>query len=217
MKVFARVSGLLALATVILAGATPSPAATPAGGTINSTMTSASWIGQTYAVSAVADPTECPPLADPFNLICDHYYLTVSDLGGANHYSWVFSAYMLGATVTVPVYGRLSDIYGRRRFFVLAAEDEEASKLAGDSGDVLVRFLSGERPQRLFEPRDRLGRMSLAEVDLGETRGYTGSRVAEFGSLERRQRLLEQGARLLGPGSPPGHLARAVVEIRAHE
>jgi EmrB/QacA subfamily drug resistance transporter len=43
----------------------------------------------------------------------------VGDLGGVEHYSWVFSAYMLGSTVTVPVYGRLSDIYGRRRFFAL--------------------------------------------------------------------------------------------------
>src|ERR671924_1537476 len=41
----------------------------------------------------------------------------VGDLGGVEHYSWVFSAYMLGSTVTVPVYGRLSDIYGRRVFF----------------------------------------------------------------------------------------------------
>jgi EmrB/QacA subfamily drug resistance transporter len=43
----------------------------------------------------------------------------VDDLGGLEHYSWVFSAYMLGATVTVPIYGKLSDIYGRRPFFVL--------------------------------------------------------------------------------------------------
>jgi EmrB/QacA subfamily drug resistance transporter len=43
----------------------------------------------------------------------------VTDLGGVEHYSWVFSAYMLGSTVTVPVYGRLSDIYGRRRFFAI--------------------------------------------------------------------------------------------------
>jgi EmrB/QacA subfamily drug resistance transporter len=42
----------------------------------------------------------------------------VGDLGGVEHYSWVFSAYMLGATVTTPIYGRLSDVYGRRRFFV---------------------------------------------------------------------------------------------------
>jgi EmrB/QacA subfamily drug resistance transporter len=44
----------------------------------------------------------------------------VADLGGLEHYSWVFSTYMLGATVTVPLYGKLSDIYGRRPFFVLA-------------------------------------------------------------------------------------------------
>ena len=42
----------------------------------------------------------------------------VADLGGLQHYSWVFSAYMLAATVTVPIYGRLSDIHGRRPFFV---------------------------------------------------------------------------------------------------
>ena len=43
----------------------------------------------------------------------------VGDLGGLQHYSWVFSAYMLGMTVTVPLYGRLSDFYGRRPFFAL--------------------------------------------------------------------------------------------------
>ena len=42
----------------------------------------------------------------------------VGDLGGMDHYSWVFTAYMLAATVTTPIYGRLSDVYGRRRFFV---------------------------------------------------------------------------------------------------
>jgi EmrB/QacA subfamily drug resistance transporter len=44
----------------------------------------------------------------------------VADLGGFEHYSWVFSAYMLTSTVTVPLYGKLSDVYGRRSFFLLA-------------------------------------------------------------------------------------------------
>lgn len=44
----------------------------------------------------------------------------VDDLGGAEHYSWVFSAYMLAVTVSAPIYGKLSDMYGRRRFFVAA-------------------------------------------------------------------------------------------------
>ena len=38
----------------------------------------------------------------------------ISALGGLNHYSWVFSAYLIASTVTVPVWGKLSDIYGRR-------------------------------------------------------------------------------------------------------
>jgi MFS family permease len=38
----------------------------------------------------------------------------VGQLGGLEHYSWVFSAYMLATTTTVPLYGKLSDIYGRR-------------------------------------------------------------------------------------------------------
>lgn len=42
----------------------------------------------------------------------------VEDLGGAEHYSWVFSAYMLALTISAPIYGKLSDMYGRRRFFV---------------------------------------------------------------------------------------------------
>jgi EmrB/QacA subfamily drug resistance transporter len=42
----------------------------------------------------------------------------VADVGGAAHYSWVFSGYMLAVAVTTPVYGRLSDIYGRRPFLV---------------------------------------------------------------------------------------------------
>jgi len=38
----------------------------------------------------------------------------IASLGGLNHYSWVFSAYLITSTVTVPVWGKLSDIYGRR-------------------------------------------------------------------------------------------------------
>lgn len=38
----------------------------------------------------------------------------VADLGGAAHYAWVFTAYMLTSTVTVPIYGKLADLYGRK-------------------------------------------------------------------------------------------------------
>ncbi len=38
----------------------------------------------------------------------------VTDLQGANYYTWVVTAYLLTSTVTIPVYGKLSDLYGRR-------------------------------------------------------------------------------------------------------
>ena len=38
----------------------------------------------------------------------------IASLGGLNYYSWVFSAYLVTSTVTVPVWGKLSDLYGRR-------------------------------------------------------------------------------------------------------
>jgi EmrB/QacA subfamily drug resistance transporter len=44
----------------------------------------------------------------------------VSDLGGISQYSWVFTAYMLASTVTVPLYGKLGDLHGRRPLFLAA-------------------------------------------------------------------------------------------------
>src|SRR5678810_480308 len=35
----------------------------------------------------------------------------IAALGGLAHYSWVFSAYLLTSTASVPIWGRLSDLY----------------------------------------------------------------------------------------------------------
>ncbi|HEU4634320.1 MAG TPA: MDR family MFS transporter, partial [Flavisolibacter sp.] len=43
----------------------------------------------------------------------------VQELHGLEHMSWVFTAYMLGSTVTVPIYGKLSDILGRRNLYII--------------------------------------------------------------------------------------------------
>ncbi len=42
----------------------------------------------------------------------------IAELNGLEHYAWVFTAYMLASTVMIPIYGKLSDIYGRRPFFL---------------------------------------------------------------------------------------------------
>jgi EmrB/QacA subfamily drug resistance transporter len=42
----------------------------------------------------------------------------VSELGGMEHYSWVATAAMLVSAVAVPIVGKLSDLYGRRAFYI---------------------------------------------------------------------------------------------------
>jgi EmrB/QacA subfamily drug resistance transporter len=42
----------------------------------------------------------------------------IADLNGLEHYAWVATAYLLASTVAVPIWGKLSDIYGRKLFFI---------------------------------------------------------------------------------------------------
>jgi EmrB/QacA subfamily drug resistance transporter len=42
----------------------------------------------------------------------------VADLGGIEHYSWIATSTLLAVAVSVPVIGKLSDIYGRRGFYI---------------------------------------------------------------------------------------------------
>jgi EmrB/QacA subfamily drug resistance transporter len=44
----------------------------------------------------------------------------VGDLGGLNHLAWVVTAYVLASTITTPLYGKLGDMYGRKRLLMIA-------------------------------------------------------------------------------------------------
>ncbi len=41
-----------------------------------------------------------------------------SDLGQKELYGWVFSSYMIASTITIPMFSVLSDMYGRKRFYL---------------------------------------------------------------------------------------------------
>ena len=41
-----------------------------------------------------------------------------SDLGGIQYISWVFASYLLASTVTIPIFGKLADLFGRKRIFM---------------------------------------------------------------------------------------------------
>src|SRR6476660_17712 len=86
----------------------------------------------------------------------------VGDLGGISQYSWVFAAYMLTSTVTVPVYGKLGVAYGRKNLFLSA----------------IVRFLIGTalcgrattRTQRVvFRAIQGVGGGGIFPLSLGAT------------------------------------------------
>ncbi|MGC0144789.1 MDR family MFS transporter [Pseudactinotalea sp. Z1732] len=61
--------------------------------------------------------------------------IIVADLGGIDHYSWLATAAMLVSAVVVPIVGKLSDLYGRRAFY-----------LAGLSIFLLGSILAGLAP-----------------------------------------------------------------------
>jgi len=44
----------------------------------------------------------------------------VSDLGGLHLYSWVYSAYLLARAVSLPVFGKLADIFSSRRLYIIS-------------------------------------------------------------------------------------------------
>jgi EmrB/QacA subfamily drug resistance transporter len=72
----------------------------------------------------------------------------VGELGGINHYSWVVTAYLLASTASTPLYGKVSDLVGRRPVFLFSiATFLVGSVLAGLSRNmtelILFRGIQG--------------------------------------------------------------------------
>jgi EmrB/QacA subfamily drug resistance transporter len=71
-----------------------------------------------------------------------------ADLNGFSHLAWIVSAYLLTSTTATPIYGKLSDIYGRRKLLLLGlAIFAIASGLCAMAGSltqlVIARALKG--------------------------------------------------------------------------
>lgn len=105
----------------------------------------------------------------------------VEALGGLDLYSWVFASYMLFAAVSMPIFGKLSDVYGRKRLFVIGVVAfVVGSLLAGTSGSmeqlVAFRALQGVGGGAMFAlPYTILGVVYPPE-ERGKAMGY-GSAV----------------------------------------
>ncbi len=65
----------------------------------------------------------------------------VGKLGGISLYSWVFSAYLLTSTTTVPVYGKLADLFGRKPMFLFGAGLFLLGSLASGAAQSMVQLI----------------------------------------------------------------------------
>jgi EmrB/QacA subfamily drug resistance transporter len=73
----------------------------------------------------------------------------VATLGGLAHYSWVFSAYLLTSTASVPIWGRLSDLYGRRRMYLLAVGAFLLGSVACGASTTMLQLIAARAVQGL--------------------------------------------------------------------
>ena len=104
----------------------------------------------------------------------------VSDLGGIAQYSWVFTAYMLGSTVTVPLYGKLGDVHGRKPLFIIAIlVFLVGSALCGTAQNmwelVIFRAVQGVGAGGLFPLTLAMVGMIVPPRDRGRYQGLIGS------------------------------------------
>ena len=88
----------------------------------------------------------------------------VGQLGGLEHYAWVFSAYMLASTTTVPLYGKLSDLYGRRKLYVFAMVIFLAGSILCGQANTMTQLILARALQGLGAG----GIMPLAFILIGE-------------------------------------------------
>src|SRR5262245_15574314 len=66
----------------------------------------------------------------------------VGDLGGLSHLAWVVTAYLLAETIATPLFGKLGDLYGRKRLFqaaiVIFVAGSALSGMAHSMGELIA-------------------------------------------------------------------------------
>ncbi|PYM95719.1 MAG: MFS transporter [Candidatus Rokuibacteriota bacterium] len=98
----------------------------------------------------------------------------VTSLGGLHVYSWVFSGFLLTQTVSMPLWGRFSDLYGRRSVYLVGLTIFLAGSALSGAAQDMVQLI-------VFRGVQGFGAGSLM------TLGYTI--IAELFGLERRAKM----------------------------
>jgi len=107
----------------------------------------------------------------------------VTDLGGFSQYTWVFTAYIITETIALPLTGKLSDMYGRKWFFVVGmAIFTLGSFLCGISQSMTELIIYRAFQGIGFGVMSALGFIVIADIFPPEERGkYGGLMAGVFG------------------------------------
>ncbi|MFI1072702.1 MFS transporter [Streptomyces puniciscabiei] len=106
------------------------------------------------------------------------------DLHGLSSQAWVTTAYLITSTISTPLYGKLSDLYGRKPFFLAAI----TIFIAGSAACSFATSMTELSAFRAFQGIGAGGLMSLALAIIGdivpprERARYQGYMLAMFGS-----------------------------------
>jgi EmrB/QacA subfamily drug resistance transporter len=98
------------------------------------------------------------------NIVATALPRIVSDLGGLAHLSWVVTAFLVASTTTTPLYGRFSDIYGRKPAFMV-------SIIVFLAGSMLCGLAQGMTQLIAFRAIQGLGAgglITLAQTTIGD-------------------------------------------------
>ena len=120
----------------------------------------------------------------------------VESLGGVHIYSWVFSGFLLTSTVTMPLWGRLSDLFGRRPVYLLG----------------LGVFLVGSALSGLAQDMTQLiGFRMLQGLGAGSLMTLGMTIIGELFGLEQRARMQGYVSGMWGVASLLGPLLGGVL------
>lgn len=98
----------------------------------------------------------------------------IADLGGLDLYAWVFTLYMLTSTVTVPIYGKLADLYGRKPIMLFGIAVFLAGSIASGQAHSMASLIA-------FRALQGLGAGAMQPIAL--------TIVGDIFSLEERARM----------------------------
>jgi len=113
----------------------------------------------------------------------------VGDLGGLNQLSWVVTAYLLTSTAATPLYGKISDLYGRRPVYIFAIVVFVAGSMLAGLSQSMWQLVATRAMQGLGAG----GLMALTFAIIGDIippreRGrYTGYFTGVWGPGQRRR------------------------------